>query len=123
MQGMSSEGAGENGGKDVTTIPAAKVVISPIPPESFLEGPPELDASTYWWETDMVCVPWVMGNNPQAFLCWLRELEAKGKPVFFPTVINGRLDALLRHRDYVDALWPIDERNEVIEVLIKWSRQ
>lgn len=71
----------------------------------------------------MVCVPWVRGSDPRAFLLWLRELEAKGKPVFFSTVINGRLDALLRHRGYVDALWPLEGNDDVAQVLIKWPKR
>lgn len=62
-----------------------------------------LSGDTYWWEGEhIVCVPFVAGP-PRPFLRFLCEIEARGKPVFFPCVVNARLDRLLRLRGYVDA--------------------
>jgi len=64
--------------------------------------PPGLDG--YWWETEhMVCVPLVQARQRGVFLPWLMALERKGKPVFFPSVINARLQRLLALRGYVGA--------------------
>ncbi len=68
----------------------------------------------YWWESDkIVCVPFVGSQKPQAFVVFLGEMEAKGKPVLFPTVVNGRLDTLLERRGYEEVLfWATAPLNE-----------
>ncbi len=74
-------------------------------PSEYLDMPEGL--SGYWWETDnQICVPVVMAKNEGdgTFSRWLTELEAKGKVVFFPTIVSARLDAILRGRGYVDAV-------------------
>ena len=86
----------------MTTPP---LVLTPGRPDTILQMPPDLGG--YWWETDVfVCVPWVYSRDPGAFLRFLRDIERKGKTVFFPTIINARLDRLLRLRGYQDAVAP-----------------
>lgn len=81
------------------------LVLSPGEPTGYGKMPQGL--SGYWWETaHFVCVPWIASSDPKAFLSFLRGLERKGKTVFFPTVINARLDRLLRLRGYQDAVVP-----------------
>ena len=59
----------------------------------------------YWWETDrQICIPDIRSFNPHRLLRFLGDCEAKGKAVVFPTVINARLDRLLRLRGYVDSV-------------------
>lgn len=87
------------------------------PPAGYQEPPKPL--SGYWWETELVCVPVIFSSSPSAFVRWLRHLEAKGKPVFFPTVINARLDALLRKRGYVEALTWSEDFGEWCSGLLK----
>ena len=60
----------------------------------------------YWWETEhQICVPLVESVNEGdgTFSKWLDELKAKGKTIFFPTVVSGRLDTILRKRGYKEA--------------------
>jgi len=79
-------------------------------PDRFLDMPEGLDG--YWWETEhLVCIPFVASGKEGSgiFSNWLNELEAKGKVVFFPTIISARLDAILRARGYVDALSKMSE--------------
>ena len=96
----------------------AVVVLDPIEPTSgtYQKG---LGRNTYWWETDIVCVPWVDSPNPHEFLHWLRLLEEIGKPVFFPTVINGRLARLLTLRGYVPAVTYDRQSHDVVDGLVK----
>lgn len=69
----------------------------PFSPEVIHDG--ELD--TYFWETErQVCIPWIASTKPHRFLRFLREHEAKGKAVVFPTVIGSRLAKLLMLRGY-----------------------
>ena len=73
----------------------------------------------YWWETSrQVCIPWVMSRTPRAFLTFLRAQEAKGKAVVFPTVINARLDKLLRLRGYQECVVYVDYVGEDAECLV-----
>ena len=60
----------------------------------------------YWWETErQVVIPWIRNTGtPTTFLKFLRIIEHKGKAIVFPTVINARLDKLLRLRGYVDGV-------------------
>ena len=74
-------------------------------PNKYSDMPEGLNG--YWWETEhLICIPFVASQNEGSgvFSKWLNELEAKGKAVFFPTIINARLDQLLRSRGFVDAL-------------------
>lgn len=60
----------------------------------------------YWWETvNKICIPFVENEHEGdgTFSRWLKELEAKHKIIFFPTIISARLDAILRARGYQDA--------------------
>ena len=95
-----------------------QVVAPQKPAEPYLDAPAPLEG--YWWETDYVCVPWVVSNgHPREFLRWLHELESKGKPVMFPTVISERLAMLLRLRGYVDAMfWAGEPFNEYGDALV-----
>lgn len=73
-------------------------------PDKFLDMPEGLDG--YWWETGhLICIPVIFSDNEGAgvFSKWLSKLEAKGKVIFFPTIISARLDAILRKRGYVEA--------------------
>ena len=94
--------------------------ITPKAPFIFEAPPDGMSADTYWWESDMICVPFVASKTPRAFLRWLHELESKGKPVFFPTVINARLAKLLALRGYVPALWYIEELKEDALCLVRF---
>ena len=74
-------------------------------PEKYLEMPEGLKG--YWWEAEhLICIPVVISPNEGegTFSRWLKELEAKGKVIFFPTLVSARLDSILRLRGYVDAL-------------------
>ena len=63
-----------------------------------------LAPDSYWWRGEhIICVPFVAGP-PRPFLRFLKQIEAEGKIVFFPCVVNARLDRLLRLRGYVDAI-------------------
>ena len=60
----------------------------------------------YWWETDnLICVPLVESQNEGdgKFTEWIKNLEDKHKMIFFPTIVSGRLDFILRKRGYQDA--------------------
>jgi len=73
-------------------------------PSKYLDIPKGL--SGYWWETEtQICIPFVESHREGEgnFSKWLTELEAKGKLIFFPTIVSARLDAILRSRDYKDA--------------------
>lgn len=87
---------------------------SPFIPNWFSGG---LDG--YWWETErQVCISWIASENPHAFLRFLREQEAKGKAVVFPTVINARLERLLQHRGYQRALLYVYYMRQDTECLV-----
>ena len=90
------------------------------PPEPF--SPEEIHGDgldTYWWETDrQVCIPWVASTNPYRFLRFLREQEAKGKAVVFPTVIGNRLARLLLLRGYQAGVIWVDYMNEDTDCLV-----
>lgn len=91
-----------------------------IPPEPFK---PEViqdgELNTYWWETErQVCIPWIASTKPHRFLKFLREHEAKGKAVVFPTVLSGRLAKLLLHRGYVPGVIFVDYMNEDTDCLV-----
>jgi len=63
--------------------------------------------SGYWWETDnLICIPLVQSKNEGdgKFTEWLQVLELKGKMIFFPTIVSGRLDYILKKRGYQDAV-------------------
>ena len=73
-------------------------------PNKFLDMPEGLEG--YWWETEhVVCVPFVESRNEGAgnFSRFLKDIEAKGKIVFFPTIVSARLNAVLRGRGYEDS--------------------
>ncbi|KKM81334.1 hypothetical protein LCGC14_1330810 [marine sediment metagenome] len=73
-----------------------------VSPEKYIDMPDGLDG--YWWETEtQICVADIHSRNPRAFIGFLNVIEGKGKPVFFPTLVNARLDKLLRLRGYQDA--------------------
>ena len=70
--------------------------------DKYLDMPPGLDG--YWWETDdFICVPVVIAKRKGAFSLFLKELSAKNKTIFFPTIISAKLDALLRAKGFQDA--------------------
>lgn len=76
-------------------------------PDKYLDMPEGL--SGYWWETEhLVCVAFVASKNEGegTFGKFLKTLEAKGKVVFFPTIVSARLDTILRTRGYVDSGTP-----------------
>lgn len=79
-----------------------KQIIIQIPdkqPDKYLDMPDGLEG--YWWETDnQICVPLVIAKKAGAFSKFLKEIERKGKIVFFPTIISAKLDAILRARGY-----------------------
>lgn len=84
-------------------------------PDKYEEMPEGLEG--YWWETEhLICVPWVASRNEGAgtFSRFLKDIEAKGKVVFFPTIINARLDAILRARGYVEAVSRMSELEQKI---------
>lgn len=86
-------------------------------PSTYNDMPEHL--SGYWWESsDLVCIPLVASQSPQVFLRFLRRCEGIHKPVFFPTVISGRLDTLLRRRGYVNAVTVSDEQGVVEGLLL-----
>ena len=93
-----------------------KSEIRQIPPEG--AGPykqPPVGLSGYWWETEhQICVPVIASAHPGdgTFGKWLRELEAKGKIVIFPTVISARLDRILRARGYITAWAELSEQEK-----------
>lgn len=66
----------------------------------FIDCPAPLGG--YWWEDDeTVCLPVISSNgHPREMLNFLAMLEAKGRRVFIPTVINARLAKLLELRGY-----------------------
>ena len=80
------------------------IKVADAHPDKYLDMPKGL--SGYWWETDnQICIPLVENQNEGdgTFSKWLTELEAKGKLIFFPTIVSARLDAILRTRGYQDA--------------------
>ena len=84
-------------------------------PDKYLDMPKGLEG--YWWETEhLVCVPFVESRNEGAgnFSRFLKDIEAKGKMVFFPTIISARLDAILRARGYVEAISRMSELEQKI---------
>tara|TARA_Y100000310_G_scaffold339388_1_gene431893 strand:+ start:406 stop:711 length:306 start_codon:yes stop_codon:yes gene_type:complete len=91
----------------------------PDQPEPEFEPLPD-GLEGYWWETDYIVIPWIAARKPRVFLSWLRAIEKRGKPVFFPTVINERLATLLKHRGYVSAVTYAGEPfNEDVTGLLK----
>ena len=61
----------------------------------------------YWWETDnLICIPFVEAREKGAFSQFLKMIEAKGKVIFFPTIVSAKLDVILRAKGYVDAGTP-----------------
>ena len=71
-------------------------------PDKFLDMPEGLGG--YWWETDnLVCIPFVEARKEGAFSAFLKELNGKGKIIFFPTLISAKLDSILRSKGYVEA--------------------
>ena len=73
-------------------------------PDKYL--PPHEGLDGYWWETNvLICVADIRSRfeGQGYFRRWLDELEAKGKNIFFPTVISARLDMILRKRGYIEA--------------------
>ena len=75
----------------------------------------------YWWETEhQICIPVIFNNNEGdgTFGKWLDELEAKGKTIFFPTIVSARLDFILRNKGYQDA-YVIDNEMGIISGLGK----
>jgi len=74
-------------------------------PDKYLKMPDGLNG--YWWETDnLICVAFVEAYKSGAFSKFLKDIEARGKAVFFPIVVSARLEAILRTRGYVDAFTP-----------------
>jgi len=98
------------------------IEVPDVHPESYLDMPEGL--SGYWWETDsQICIPFV-ANKKQGdgtFSKWLMELEAKGKLIFFPTIISARLDVILRKRGYKDA-FVIDKEMGLVDGLAKEAK-
>lgn len=83
-------------------------------PEGYNEMPKGLTG--YWWETKhQICVPVVFNNSEGdgTFSKWLSKLEAKGKVIFFPTIVSARLDFILRERGY-DNAYVIDKDMGVV---------
>lgn len=88
-------------------------------PDKYLDMPKGLEG--YWWETEhLICVPFVASQNEGdgSFTKWLKELETKEKIIFFPTIINARLNAILRNRGYRDA-GIMDEQMGFVDGLAK----
>ena len=84
-------------------------LIAPRAPSGPFGNVPE-PMEGYWWETDFVVIPWINSNgHAHEFLRWLHGLEAKAKPVLFPTVINTRLARLLEKRGYHECLFWVGE--------------
>ena len=92
----------------LSTAEPPAVVPEATSPESYNDFTGDLEG--YWWETQIICVPFVASKSPRAFLRFLNDIESRGKPIFFPTVISARLDKLLRMRGYVDGVIPWDEQ-------------
>jgi len=70
-------------------------------PSKYEQMPDGLDG--YWWETKhVICIPAVSSKHEGdgTFTTWLTGLEAKGKLIFFPTIISARLDSILTKRGY-----------------------
>ena len=96
--------------KEIIQVPDAH-------PSKYLDMPEGLRG--YWWETDnQICVPLIENQHEGdgAFSKWLNKLEAKNKLVFFPTVVSGRLDMILRKRGYQDA-FVIDKEMGLVDGL------
>lgn len=90
-------------------------------PEKYLDMPSGL--SGYWWETEhQICVPVVFARSEGdgSFSSFLRDIESRGKLIFFPTIISARLDAILRSRGYRDA-FVIDKEMGLVDGLAKWT--
>jgi hypothetical protein len=88
-------------------------------PDKYLDMPEGLEG--YWWETnDQICVPVVIAKNEGdgSFSKFLRDIESKGKLIFFPTIVSAKLDAILRSRGYSDA-FVIDKLMGVVDGLAK----
>ena len=74
----------------------------------------------YWWETDhLVCVPLVIAKAVGAFSKFLKEVEAKQKVVFFPSIVSAKLDSILRARGYTKAYALDHQLNEVVDGLAR----
>lgn len=87
--------------------PKTILVIPDEFPDKYLDMPDGLDG--YWWETEnLICVPFVAAQNEGngSFSRFLKEIEAKGKWIFFPTIISARLNYILRARGCKDAVTP-----------------
>lgn len=90
-------------------------------PDKYLPMPNGLEG--YWWETDkLVCVPVVIATREGAFSNFLKSIEAKPKIIFFPTIINAKLDTLLRARGYEEA-FTTDEIFGLVEGLAKFPKE
>lgn len=94
-------------------------MLKQVPDESptgkYLDLPKGLEG--YWWETEhLVCVAFIASEygGGGIFSKWLKELGAKNKVVFFPTIVSARLDAILRARGYVDAVSRMSELEQKI---------
>jgi hypothetical protein len=88
------------------------LVIPNESPNKYQGMPNEL--AGYWWETkNLICVPDIISKEEGKgnFSKWLTELEAKGKIIFFPTIVSARLDAILRARGYIDAVTEYIDEN------------
>jgi len=88
-------------------------------PTQYQSIPPGLQG--YWWETEnLVCVPIVVAVNEGdgSFSTFLKEIESKGKIVFFPSIISKRLDTILRSRGYIDG-YTTDEMFGYVDGLVK----
>lgn len=93
-------------------------------PDKYLDMPEGLVG--YWWETDnQICVPLVIAKSESdgSFSKFLKDIEAKGKLVFFPTIVNAKLDAILRKRGYQDAAAPDEIFGAVDGLALDRNRQ
>lgn len=73
-------------------------------PTHFKNMPKDSDLDGYWWETvNLICIPLIESTRKGAFSEWLTKLEAKGKLIFIPGIINARLYERLLKRGYVPA--------------------
>ena len=89
-------------------------------PAKYNEMPEGLEG--YWWETDhLVCVPLVIAKAAGTFSKFLKEVEAKQKVVFFPSIVSAKLDAILRAKGYVEAYAFDHQFNEAVDGLARWG--
>lgn len=88
------------------------IKVSSESPDKYKNMPPGL--SGYWWETEhLICVPLVEAKQEGdgTFTKWLTVLDKKHKTIFFPTIVSGRLDFILRKHGYQDAYIPFEGIN------------